>query len=202
MFDHEQERLPLFDILPRMVRSPVEICLGTRPSQAAKSRPLEKTSPVPIAATMALEMSGPMPGMLISRSHPECACLTMAPLAPVSAIGMAASCGAPRRQPRNPPRDVGPEFLVLGAKALGQHRLLVGQDKGVEGEPHEPAVNHETPVAEQDPLAQNDGDDGNVDGIAHVAIQTRHHEVLRRCDRRRRAEPLESKARKRVYKSG
>src|SRR5262245_33842954 len=41
-----------------------------------------------------------------------------------------ASCGAPRRQPRNPPRDVGPEFLVLGAKALGQHRLLVGQDKG------------------------------------------------------------------------
>src|SRR5215831_4501460 len=130
------------------------------------------------------------------------ACLTMAPLAPVSAIGMAASCGAPRRQPRNPPRDVGPEFLVLGAKALGQHRLLVGQDKGVEGEPHEPAVNHETPVAEQDPLAQNDGDDGNVDGIAHVAIQTRHHEVLRRCDRRRRAEPLESKARKRVYKSG
>src|SRR5882762_5870595 len=34
-----------------MVRSPVEICLGTRPSQAAKSRPLENTSPAPIAAT-------------------------------------------------------------------------------------------------------------------------------------------------------
>jgi hypothetical protein len=25
------ERLPRFDILPRMVRSPVEICFGTRP---------------------------------------------------------------------------------------------------------------------------------------------------------------------------
>jgi hypothetical protein len=45
-----------------MVRSPVEICLGTSPSQAAKSRPLENTSPVPIAATIALEMIGPMPG--------------------------------------------------------------------------------------------------------------------------------------------
>jgi hypothetical protein len=49
-----------------MVRSPVEICLGTSPSQAAKSRPLENTSPVPIAATIALEMIGPMPGTLIS----------------------------------------------------------------------------------------------------------------------------------------
>jgi hypothetical protein len=53
------------------VRSPVDICLGTRPSQAAKSRPLENTSPAPIAATIALEMIGPMPGTLISRSQLE-----------------------------------------------------------------------------------------------------------------------------------
>src|SRR5271156_4671537 len=53
-----------------MVRSPVDICLGTSPSQAAKSRPLENPSPVPIAATMALEMIGPIPGTLISRSQP------------------------------------------------------------------------------------------------------------------------------------
>jgi hypothetical protein len=32
-------------ILPRMLRSPVEICFGTSPSQTAKSRPLEKQSP-------------------------------------------------------------------------------------------------------------------------------------------------------------
>jgi hypothetical protein len=40
---HEQNievAVALFDILPRMVRSPMEICLGTRPSRAAKSRPL------------------------------------------------------------------------------------------------------------------------------------------------------------------
>ena len=77
---------------------------------------------------------------------------SLVPARPVSAIGLAALCGAPWRQPRNPPRNVGPKILVLGAEALSQHRLLVGQDKGVEGEPHEPAVSHETPVAEQDPL--------------------------------------------------
>ena len=43
---------------------------GTSPSQAPKSRPFENTSPRPIAATIALEMIGPMPGqVLISRSQ-------------------------------------------------------------------------------------------------------------------------------------
>src|SRR5262249_6194267 len=38
--------------------------------------------------------------------------------------------------------------------------------------------------------------------IAHIAIETRHHEVLRRCDRRRRAQSLQRKACKRVDKPG
>ena len=63
----------------------------------------------------------------------------------------------------------------------------------MEGEPHEPAVSHETRVAEQDRLAQNDGDDGNVHGIAHVAIEAGNDEVLGRGDRRRRAEPCSAK---------
>jgi hypothetical protein len=63
-------RLPRFDMLPRIVRSPVEICFGTSPSHAPKSRPFENASPVPIAATVALEMIGPMPGTVISRSQP------------------------------------------------------------------------------------------------------------------------------------
>ncbi len=49
---------------------PVEICLGTSPSQAAKARPLANASPAPMAATIALEMIGPIPGTLISRSQP------------------------------------------------------------------------------------------------------------------------------------
>src|SRR5215470_20198682 len=38
--------------------------------QAPKSRPLENTAPLPIAATIALEMIGPMPGTVINRLHP------------------------------------------------------------------------------------------------------------------------------------
>src|SRR5438093_6069750 len=56
---------------PRMVRSPVDICFGTRPSQAAKSRPLQKAEPLPIAATMALEMIGPIPGTVINCWQPS-----------------------------------------------------------------------------------------------------------------------------------
>jgi len=80
---------------------------------------------------------------------------SVVPVRPLSAIGwLAVLCGAPWRQPRNPPQDVGPEILVLDPKLLSKHRLLVRQDKGVEGEPHEPAVSHETPIAEQDRLAR------------------------------------------------
>jgi len=70
---HEQDpqvAIARFDILPSMVRSPVEICLGTSPSQAAKSRPFVNASPPPIAATITLEMMGPIPGTLIKRSQP------------------------------------------------------------------------------------------------------------------------------------
>jgi hypothetical protein len=42
----------------------------------------------------------------------------------------------------------------------------------------------------------------DVHGIAHVVIEPCHHQVLRRCDRRRRAEPLQRKARKRVDEPG
>src|SRR5262249_45793704 len=37
-------------MLPRIVRSPVEICFGTSPSQAPKSRPFENAEPSPITA--------------------------------------------------------------------------------------------------------------------------------------------------------
>ncbi len=49
-----------------MVRSPVDICLGTRPIQAEKSRPLANAAPLPIAAIIALEMIEPMPGTVMT----------------------------------------------------------------------------------------------------------------------------------------
>ena len=59
-------QLPRLVMRPRMVRSPVDICLGTRPSHAAKSRPFAKAVPLPIAATIALAMIGPTPGTVIN----------------------------------------------------------------------------------------------------------------------------------------
>jgi hypothetical protein len=49
-----------------MVRSPVNICLGTSPIQAEKTRPLANAAPLPIAATIALEMIGPIPGTVMT----------------------------------------------------------------------------------------------------------------------------------------
>src|SRR6516162_1333632 len=59
--------LPRLEILPRIVRSPVDSCFGTRPSQAPKSRPCVNPAPLPIAATTELEMIGPTPGTVITR---------------------------------------------------------------------------------------------------------------------------------------
>ena len=112
------------------------------------------------------------------------------------------SCGSPGREPRNPARDVGPEILVLRSEPMNERRLLLPHDKRVEGEPHQHTEQKKARVAEQGRLAQNDGDKGNVNRIAHLAIETRHHKVLRRCDRRRRAQSLQRKACKRVDKPG
>jgi len=57
------------EMRPRIDRPPVLYCRGTRPSQAAKSRPRSKASPLPIAATVAVEISGPTPGTLINCGH-------------------------------------------------------------------------------------------------------------------------------------
>jgi len=54
-------RLPRLEIRPRIERPPVLYCRGTRPSQAPRSRPRSNASPVPIAATRAVEISGPIP---------------------------------------------------------------------------------------------------------------------------------------------
>ena len=43
------------------------------PSQAANSRPLRNAAPLPIAATMAVAMTGPMPGILRMRVQPASA---------------------------------------------------------------------------------------------------------------------------------
>ena len=76
-----------------------------------------------------------------------------------------ASCGSPGREPRNPAQDVGPEILVLRSNL----RTSAGSsypDKRVEGG----HTNTPYPRRRWSPnkaAAQNDGDKGNVNRIAH-----------------------------------
>ena len=60
-------RCPIFDTLPSRDLPPVECCLGTRPSQAEKSRPRLKLSKGGAKASIADAVIGPSPGMLIRR---------------------------------------------------------------------------------------------------------------------------------------
>ena len=48
---------------------PVEYSRGTIPTHAAKSRPLRNALPLPIAATRAVAVTGPIPGMAVSRQQ-------------------------------------------------------------------------------------------------------------------------------------
>jgi len=47
----------------QLLLAPVEYCRGTTPTQAAKSRPRRKAEPLLMAATVAVETSGPKPGI-------------------------------------------------------------------------------------------------------------------------------------------
>src|SRR4029079_16928985 len=59
--------LPRLDMPPRRCLPPVEFCRGTRPSQAANSRPLRKPPGSATLAAIALAMIGPMPGIVARR---------------------------------------------------------------------------------------------------------------------------------------
>src|ERR1039458_7979952 len=48
---------------------PVECSPGTTPSHAANPRPFLKAAPLPMAATVAVAMIGPIPGIAIRRLH-------------------------------------------------------------------------------------------------------------------------------------
>jgi len=58
---------PAFEMRPSRCRPPVECCLGTSPSQAAKSRPERKLSIDGAKASMASAVTGPIPGMVCKR---------------------------------------------------------------------------------------------------------------------------------------
>jgi hypothetical protein len=60
-------RSPLCEVPPSLCLPPVDRCTGVRPSQAAKSRALEKVCAGGAKALIAAAVMGPIPGMVFSR---------------------------------------------------------------------------------------------------------------------------------------
>lgn len=65
-------RCPIFDVLPRRCLPPLEFCLGTRPSHAAKSRPRLNWSIGGAKVSIANAPTGPTPGMVCRRRDVSC----------------------------------------------------------------------------------------------------------------------------------
>ena len=59
-------RCPSFEVFPSLCLPPVECCLGTRPSQAAKSRPRRNCSIGGAKVSTASAVIGPTPGIVCS----------------------------------------------------------------------------------------------------------------------------------------
>ena len=68
---------------------PVESSRGTLPTQAQYFRPLRKAAPLLMAATIAIAVTGPMPGMAINRQQASFSSLVRSITPSVSAIRVA-----------------------------------------------------------------------------------------------------------------
>jgi hypothetical protein len=114
--------LPRLEMRPRMDRPPVLYWRGTRPSHAPKSRPRSNASPVPMAATTAVEISGPIPGTLVRRRQ-------LASLSPICSISPARPpclrlCPVYPGNPRCNIEGESPHFVERTySLAVIQHRL-------------------------------------------------------------------------------
>src|SRR5215213_1966598 len=121
-------RLPALVIRPRRVLPPVECCLGTSPSQAAKCRALLKaTMPSPTVAATGDAVIGPMPG-IVARRRAVSSCRACATI-PASRV---ATLSAERRQVLELVHALRCGQAELGrqaAQGVRQHGLLLGQQR-------------------------------------------------------------------------
>src|SRR6185295_10154761 len=140
------------------------------------------------------------PPQLLHLIREERRAWTLAKAVPV--VMMLALRETPWGQPWNPARDIGPKVLVLRAKCLLERWFFVHQDEDVEKEPEQRGIPEEAPIAKQHSLTEDDCDDGDVDRISHMPVETCDHQVLGWRNGRRCAESLKRKSRKGVHEAG
>jgi hypothetical protein len=91
-----------------------------------------------------------------------------------------------------PPSGHGPPVsLVLGTISPGQCGLLIPPDERGTGRCHHGRVAQQDGTAEQQGLADDDGQHGHIHGIADVTVQPAHHQLPGRRGRGRGTVPLQ-----------
>src|SRR5580692_2913724 len=75
---------------------------------------------------------------------------------------------APGTQPRNPAPNVSAKTFILHPKAAAQRRLLIKQDKQVEGDPDQNSILQNPQVPKQQPLPQDHRQHRHVHGIPYI----------------------------------
>ena len=137
-----------------MVRSPVEICLGTRPNQAAKSRPLENASPAPTRddRSDARNAHQPLATGILARKGSDLARQAFDPLIQ--------------------PTPVAGQILDQVNHARRQHRAACRENAW------QPGTQEAPPLSHRDPTLQEEGAD-LIDDTGTLADQTLPHPVQR-----------------------
>src|SRR5579872_5808661 len=110
--------------------------------------------------------------------------------------------GRKRPQAGNPAWDVGAEFLIFFPEFAAQHRLFIKKHKSKKPPPDNESVLQQRNASEEQSLAEDQRRDGNIHGVAHVAIQSGNHEAPRGSNGRRRAQPLNRETRKGIQQDG
>ena len=85
----------------------------------------------------------------------------------------------PGTQPGQPGGHRSPVLPVLGAEFPGEPRLLVPAHGGGPDAPRDQRVLQEPGGAEEQRLAEQDAQEADVDGVAHVPVAPAHHETGR-----------------------
>ena len=92
----------------------------------------------------------------------------------------------PGSQPWKPSRDASAESFVFRSKSRPQSRFFVSHHEQVEAQSDERAIPKEAHVCENQALAHNDGDHGDVHWISNITVPSRDDEMTRRKNRRGR----------------
>src|SRR5262245_29873409 len=88
-------------------------------------------------------------------------------------------------QPWDPSAHASAVVCILLAEFSAQSWLFIKQDESKEPKPHHQSVFEDRHAAEKQSLAEDQREDCHINGVAHVAVEAAHDQMLRWRNRRR-----------------